>query len=153
MAVRRVIQTNEQQSQTSASVQARSKDFAALRSVDRNRRVSRAPELLEAVQRLDTSTDPATALAIMKWISEEYESRQGGILLGLFGKCYLGGDFVDHRMDLAGGYILEHFTHAQTPPMPFQAARPYARSSAYAFVEVYDDGAIVPVRPDGRPVV
>ena len=31
-------------------------------------------------------------------------------------------------------------------------ARPLARNDAYAFIEVYSDGAVIPVRPDGNPV-
>lgn len=154
MVVRRVVQTGtERQTQASRGPISRNVDVAAARAIDRNRRAVRSQELIEAVQHLDVTTDPATAQAIMQWINDEYESRQGGTLVGLFSRCYLGAPYVDHRLDLSGGHILEHFTREQSPPGPFQAARPLARSNAYIFVEVYDDGTVVPVRADGRPVI
>ena len=128
-------------------------DVAAGRTVDRNRRIARRAELIEAVQRLDTTTDPATAEAVMAWVEEEYASRCGGVLVGLFSRCYLGAPYVDHRLDLTGGRILEHFTRDQEPPAAYRSARPLARSAAYLYVEVYDDGVVVPVRSDGRPVL
>lgn len=153
MPMRRVVQTNLDPQGLAQGPQSRTVDAAASRTVDRNRRTVRSADLLEAVQRLDTTIDPATAQAIMQWINDEYESRQGGQLVGLFGKCYLGAPYVDHRLDLGGGYILEHFTRDQEPPPAFRAARPFARSDAYVFIEVYGDGSVVPVRADGRPVI
>lgn len=150
MAVRRIVQTNTHATTTAAPQVT---DFAATRSITRNRQVIRSGELMETVQRLDTTTDPATALAIMQWINDEYEARQGGTLVGLFGKCYLGHPYVDHRMDLSGGHILEHYQRSEEPPGPYRAARPFARSDAYTFIEVYDDGAVIPIRTDGRPVL
>ncbi len=150
MAVRRVVQTQASQETQLASM--RTVDVAAGRAVERNRRGMRSRELIEAVQRLDTTTDPAMMRAIMRWINDEYESRRGGVLIGLFSRCYLGAPYVDHRLDLSGSQILEHFTRDQDPPAAFQAARPFARNDAYVFIEVYDDGAVVPVRTDGRPV-
>ena len=151
MPIRRVVHSDQQQ-QTSVLSGSRSIDGAALRTVDRNRRVVRSQELIQAVQQLDTTTDPKMLKAIKAWIAEEYESRQGGQLVGLFGKCYLGEPYIDHRFDLSGGLILEHFTRADEPPPAFRPARPFARSDAYVYIEVYDDGAVVPIRSDGRPV-
>lgn len=153
MAVRRVVHTSTDQAQVAQGGASRTVDVAAGRTIDRNRRAIRSQDLVEAVRSLDTATDPAVAQAIMQWINDEYESRQGGALIGLFSRCYLGAPYVDHRLDLSGGYILEHFTREQNPPGPFQAARPFARSDAYIFIEVYDDGSVVPVRADGRPVI
>lgn len=127
-------------------------DQAAARTVTRNRRALRSQDLIQSVQRLDTTSDPATAQAIMQWINDEYDARQGGKILGLFSRCYLGEPYIDHRLDLSGGCILEHYSQAESPPSPFLAARPLARNSAYLFIEVYDDGAVIPVRQDGRPV-
>lgn len=154
MNVRRRVQPGtDQQARVEQHTGTRPADLAAGRTVDRNRRAVRSKELVEAVQRLDTTTDSATAHAIMQWINDEYESRQGGTLVGLFSRCYLGSPYVDHRMDLTGGHILEHYTREDTPPPAFHPARPFARSDAYIFVEVYDDGTVVPIRPDGRPVI
>jgi len=150
--MRRVVRSSDQH-QVSTGHQGRTVDQASARHLDRNRRVTRTADLVESVQRLDTTTDPAMAQAILRWIQDEYDSRQGGVILGLFSRCYLGAPYVDHRLDLSGGLILEHFTGAETPPGPFQAARPFARSDAYTFIEVYDDGTVIPVRADGRPVI
>jgi hypothetical protein len=153
MSVRRVVQTGTGQTQATELTGSRTGDLAAGRTIERQRKAARSPELIEAVQRLDTTSDPTTAQAIMKWIEEEYERRQGGTLVGLFSRCYLGAPYVDHRLDLSGRHILEHFTSEDSPPVPFQEARPFARNSAYIFVEVYDDGTVVPVRTNGHPVV
>jgi hypothetical protein len=152
MVNRRIVQTNRQQ-EALAGPAARTTDLAAARTVDRNRRTVRSQELVAAVQALDTTTDPQLLDAVKQWIREEYDNRQGGQLVGLFSRCYLGHPYVDHRLDLSGGLILEHFTAADDPPPPFLPARPFARSDAYIYVEVYSDGAVVPVRADGRPVV
>lgn len=152
MSARRVVQTrSDQQSQVASG--SRVGDVASGRSVDRNRRAVRSAELVEAVQRLDTTTDPATTQAILQWIRDEYEERQGGALLGLFSRCYLGAPYVDHRLDLNGLMIVEHYTRDQNPPGPFSAARPFARNDAYIFTEVYEDGTVIPVRADGRPIL
>lgn len=154
MTIRRRVQTSSgQPGLRSDLASSRQVDVAAARTIDRNRRVIRDEELLAAVQRLDTTTSPTMVAALMRWIEDEFERRQGGQLIGLFGRCYLGPPYVDHRMDLGGGFIVEHFTRGQSPPLPFREARPLARSNAYAYVEVYDDGALVPIRTDGRPVI
>ncbi len=152
MAFRRIVQTNQQQDSHHSSSE-RSTDVAAAQTLDRLRRVIRSEDLVRAVQSLDTTTDPQMLQAIMEWINEEYESRQVGRLVGLFGKCYLGDPYVDHRFDLTGGLILEHFARSEDPPPPYRPARPFARSDAYVYIEVYDDGAVVPIRADGRPVL
>jgi hypothetical protein len=112
------------------------------------RRTRRSAELMEAMQQIDVQTDPAMKTAIMEWVNAEYDKRGGGKLIGLFGKCYLGHPYCDHRMDLSGS-IIEHFTQQDSVPPPYQQARAYAASSAYAFIEVYDDGEVIPVYQDG----
>lgn len=151
MALRRIVQTD----QTSSTVEGRARvvDHAATRSIERNRSIVRSADLIQTVQQLDTTADAAAMREIMQWIHDEYADRQVGQLAGLFGKCYLGSPYVDHRLDLTGGFIVEHFTRDQEPPPPFNAARPLARSDAYIFVEVYTDGTAIPIRPDGRPVI
>lgn len=154
MTVRRRVQIGaDPQSHMAQGFGERTVDVAASRTVDRNRRAARSQELIEAVTQLDATMDAATARAIMQWINDEYENRRGGVLVGLFCRCHLGQPYVDHRLDFLGGCILEHYTGEQEPPGLFRAARPLARNDAYSFIEVYDDGAIVPVRADGRPVL
>lgn len=116
------------------------------------RRLRRSSEILQAVQQIDVTTDPATRQQLADWMRQCYEDRQGGELLGLFAKCHLGAPFVDHRLSLAGG-IMEHFRPEDPVPPGFAPGRALARSSAYLFIEIYSDGQVVPVRADGTPAV
>ncbi|MBK6440867.1 MAG: hypothetical protein IPH27_11440 [Actinomycetales bacterium] len=118
----------------------------------KNRRKVRSRDLLDAIQRIDTTTDPAVLAALVDSIRAMYEERGGGELLGLFGRCFLGHPYVDHRMALSLA-ILHHYRHDEDPPPPFAVARPLARSDSYAFIEIYADGAIIPVRHDGTSAV
>jgi hypothetical protein len=111
----------------------------------------RSRELLIAVGSLDTSLDPRANAEIMKLIRDEYDARQGGALIGLFGRCYLGPPYVDHKLDIYGN-ISQHYTASDTVELPYSNARALVRNDAYAFVELYSDGSIVPVRDDGVPV-
>jgi len=116
------------------------------------RRQRRDPAILAAVRRLDVAPDLISQTAIIDWLHEAYEARGGGVLIGLFGHCYLGSPYVDHAFDLSG-QILCHYTPAETVPVVYVPARPLALSEAYAYIEIYGDGQIVPVRPDGSPAV
>jgi hypothetical protein len=116
------------------------------------RSVRRSPEILEALRKIDTAPSPQAAAEIREWLQEVYDARGGGILLGLFGHCYLGPPHIDHVFDLAG-QIIEHYTPAQTVPAVYLPARPFAVSEAYDYIEIYADGQIVPVRPDGSGVL
>jgi hypothetical protein len=116
-----------------------------------NRVKPRSAELVTAVAKLDTTVDVSARQAIMDWIRQEYDARQGGALIGLFAKCYLGPPFVDHKLSLLQT-ILEHFAPNDDPGHPYNQARGLVRSGAYAYIEVYSDGAVVPVRPDGTSV-
>lgn len=118
----------------------------------RNRVRPRSKELIDAILRIDTTTDPAVRQQVVDWIREAYVEREGGDLIGLMAHCYLGGDFVDHRLDMSLR-IAEHFTESVTPAAPFHLARPLARSTAYAYIELYSDGSIVPIRPDGTQAI
>lgn len=117
-----------------------------------NRKKPRSKALLEAVKCLDATSDSTAARDVLDQITKEYADRNGGLLLGLFGKCYLGHPFVDHRMSL-GETILEHYRREDLVPEPFSKARNLAQSAMYVFIEVYSDGQIVPVRPDGTCVL
>lgn len=118
----------------------------------RNRQRSRSQEMIDAILRIDTTTDPAMRQEVLDWIRECYVEREGGEIIGLMARCFLGGDFVDHRLDMTLR-IAEHFTEATPPPPPFHMCRPLARSTAYAYIELYADGTIVPIRHDGTQAV
>ncbi len=117
-----------------------------------NRNRSRSKGLLDVVTQLDTHLDPAARESIIRWVQEEYDNRNGGELLGLFGRCYLGSPYVDHTMDIRGS-ILEHFAPGDSVPPAYAPARALVRSPAYLFVEVYSDGQVVPVRDDGSSAI
>lgn len=117
-----------------------------------NRKKPRSKALLQAIQSLDTSTDTAVSRDLVDQIAAEYAERNGGLILGLFSKCHLGPPFVDHRLSL-GETILEHYRRDDLVPEPFSKARNLAQSGMYSYIEVYSDGEIVPVRPDGTCVI
>lgn len=117
----------------------------------KNRLKPRTAELMAAVERLDTTVDTAAHAEVIAWIRDEYDARQGGMLIGLFSTCNLGHPYVDHKLSLAQT-ILEHYSQADDPGYPYNKARGLVRSRAYAFIEIYSDGAIVPIRPDGTSV-
>lgn len=117
-----------------------------------NRRRSRSAEILDAVGKLDTLTDDQTRREVFEWINELYELRDGGNLIGLFGRCFLGPPYVDHHMDFTGS-IVTHYKPEDVLPAAFGPARPLARSNAYLFIEVYSDGQVVPVRADGSSAI
>jgi hypothetical protein len=116
-----------------------------------NRAKARSSELLASVARLDATVDAAARAQIVEWVRQEYDSRQGGMLIGLFAKCYLGPPYVDHKLSLTQA-ILQHYAPGEDPGFPYSNARGLVRSAAYAYIEIYSDGAIVPVRTDGSSV-
>lgn len=118
----------------------------------RNRAAVRPGQVLEVLQRIDVTSDPALRQALLDWLQQVYDQRQGGELVGLFSRCYLGHPFLDHQLSLTGR-IVEHYEHTQQPPPPFGSVRSLARSPAYAYIEIYSDGAVVPVRPNGTQAV
>lgn len=113
-----------------------------------NRQSPRPSQMLEAVKNLDVTTDPAYQQKLAKWIQEVYAQRGGGQLVALFSKCYLGNPYQDHHLSLAGN-IIEHYQHSEQVPPLFAQARVLAANPAYAYVEIYSDGAVVPVAEDG----
>lgn len=123
--------------------------FLSKATIDRNRHTPRSQELLDAIARIDTETNALAAQEIMEWVRSQYEERGGGEILGLFSKCYLGAPFVDHVMTLTG-LICEHYRWEDTVPGAYVLARNLAANPAYEYVEVYSDGALVPVRSDGK---
>jgi hypothetical protein len=118
-------------------------------TVARNRRVPRSQELLDAIAKIDADPSALASREIMDWVREQYKERGGGEVLGLFARCHLGPPFVDHVMSLTG-YICEHFRREDPVPKAYEAVRNLAANPAYDYIEVYDDGEIVPVRSDGR---
>ena len=120
--------------------------------VARSRRATRSRDILQAVVDIDVATDPATRKQLTDWLKEAYDLRGGGDLVGLFAKCHLGYPYVDHKLAIVGE-ILEHYTPGDTVQDPFGRARAYARNDAYLFIEIYSDGAVVPVRANGESAV
>lgn len=116
--------------------------------VIRARRVPRSRDILQAVVDIDVATDPLTRKQLTEWLKETYDLRGGGQLVGLFAKCHLGDPYVDHRLALIGD-ILDHYAPTDTVPEPYAKARAFARNDAYLYIEIYADGAVVPVRPNG----
>ncbi len=72
--------------------------------------------------------------------------------MGLFAKCYLGHPYVDHRLSLDGA-IAEHYAAGDTVPPAFAPCRGLARSAAYAYIEVYGDGQVIPIRTNGNAAI
>ncbi|MFC0846454.1 hypothetical protein ACFH04_22450 [Streptomyces noboritoensis] len=112
---------------------------------------NRSADLREALSRLDAQVDEAARRQLADWIREEYEVQHTAIPVGFVTKCYLGAPFVDHILDLAGA-IVEHYAPGTPMPEPFGAGRMLARSGSYVCVEVYGDGLVLPVLPDGSVV-
>lgn len=123
----------------------------SLAYVVRNRNAVRSEVLMEAVRSLDATQDSTDVARVVAELEEQYAERRGGELAGILAKCYLGAPYIDHRLGIGQG-ILEHFAPSDTLPPLFEAARPLAKSQAYLFIEIYTDGAMVPVRADGTAV-
>ncbi|WP_344636682.1 hypothetical protein [Kitasatospora cystarginea] len=111
----------------------------------------RPEQFLGAVRRLDAGLDPAACRGLADWLKEQYATAFGDIPLGFLATCYLGSPYVDHQLDLTHA-IVQHFAPADPMPSPFAAARMLVRTGAYAYVEVYDSGLVLPVLPDGTVV-
>lgn len=114
-------------------------------------RAPRGRELVERIGDLDTELSDSAREEIVAWISNAYASRIGSVPVGFIARCHLGPPYIDHRLGLTHA-ILEHFRPQDTPPAPFGSGRSLARSRAYAYIEVYDDGTLIPVREDGTIV-
>lgn len=113
-----------------------------------NRHASRSPQILEAVKNLDLTSNPVYRQQLIDWLRQAYQERSGGQLMAIFSKCYLGYPYQDHYVSLAGNIVEHYKSHESVPPM-FSRARPLALSPAYAYIEVYSDGEVVPVAEDG----
>jgi len=118
----------------------------------RNLRKQRGDNVVAAVHRLDANLDQATRDHLVQWIQAEYLNEIGDMPLGFVAVCGLGPPYVDHILDL-GHNIVNHYAPTDPMPEPFASARMLARSGAYAYVEVYLSGTVVPVLADGSAVV
>ena len=68
--------------------------------------------------------------------------------------CLLTFAFGQLDTRFPGGHgIIEHFRPGDTVPAIYAAARPLAVSEAYAMIEIYSDGQVVPIRHDGTPAI
>ena len=120
---------------SSQTVPAQSLAPATITPYERSRRsLPRSAQIMEAVRNLDMTQDTAYRAELIAWIERAYADRMGGILVGLLS--------ID-------GAIIEHYTPSDPVPEPYRQARALARSPAYAYIEVYSDGELVPVREDG----
>ena len=111
----------------------------------------RSGDLLGAIQRLDVATTDEDRRELLEFITGLYE-QHGGIPVGLFAKCWLGAPYLDHIVSFEGE-VVRHFKETETVPEEYAMARPLARNDAYAFIEVYSDGAVIPIRNDGSAVI
>jgi hypothetical protein len=108
----------------------------------------RPADVLHALRRLDARLADEELREMGRWIGEQYVTSYGTAPIGYVARCFLGPPYVDHRLGL-DGCVLEHYALADVMPDPFGAARMLARSGAYAYVEVYDGGLLLPVLADG----
>lgn len=111
----------------------------------------RSQQVMQTMTVVDAQVDQVAKVELMQWIRDEYAQTYGGMIIGTFARCYLGPPYVDHKLDLLGS-ILEHYGPNDDPGQPYSNARGLVRSGAYAFVEIYSDGQIVPILPDGTAV-
>lgn len=133
----------------SQAVPAQALAPATITPYERSRRaLPRSAQIMEAVRNLDMTQDTAYRAELIAWIEQAYAERMGGTLIGLFARCYLGEPYIDHQMSVDGA-IIEHYAPSDPVPEPYRRARALAGSPAYAYIEVYSDGELVPVREDG----
>lgn len=118
---------------------------------NRNRSRRRSGELLSAIAKFDAATDPETRRKLAEFVQNIYEEEDLGQPVALFSTCYLGHPYLDHVMSL-DGEILTHFKRNERLSPDLEPARALARSGAYAFIELYDNGSMIPVRETGQPV-
>ncbi|GHI05318.1 hypothetical protein AQI88_23220 [Streptomyces cellostaticus] len=111
----------------------------------------RSGKLMDAVGRLDAGLDQQACRSLAEWVREHYTTAYASTPLGFVARCHLGPPYVDHQLSLLH-VIVRHFSAAEPMPEPFSAARMLARSGGYAYIEVYDDGLILPVLDDGTVV-
>lgn len=105
---------------------------------------------MQSVKQIDTSTDEASCAAVLKNLEDAYIERMGGELIALFSRCYLGDPYLDHKLNLLGK-IVEHYPASQPLTGSYEKARNLISSGAYAYVEIYADGAVIPISRTGQP--
>lgn len=110
--------------------------------LDRLLRKPRSKEYMVAMQRLDAGGHVCNhhkANEIIDAIRKEFpEVEIEGILLGIVSKCYLGGQYEVHTIDMTGE-IIEHYQKGQVLPGGMEKARNLALRGGYEFIEVYID--------------
>lgn len=116
------------------------------------RRFTRPHEILEALQQLDSTADPVARKEIADWIEQVYDAYGARDLVGLFGHCYLGDGHIDHAFSPTGDIVTHYFPNDTVPTM-YEAARPLARTNQYVYIEIYADGMVLPIRPDGTAAI
>jgi hypothetical protein len=121
-------------------------------AITRARRFIRSADLREAVRQVDTAPSAVAQAEIVEWIQQAYAQQGVGVLVGMFSHCYLGAPYVDHVLTLAGS-IVQHYQSSDAVPVEYLPARPLAISEQYAFIEIYADGTVIPIRHDGSAAI
>ncbi|MET7650932.1 MULTISPECIES: hypothetical protein [unclassified Streptomyces] len=149
--IRRIVVPTEPATTAQPQGQAHAPQRQGLSSGSRELLRARPGHLLQAVAGLDAALSEDAFREHAQWLREQYLAGYGAAPLGFVARCHLGHPYVDHRLAL-DGHILDHFAAGHPMPEPFAAARSLARSEAYAFIEVYDGGLLLPVLADGDVV-
>lgn len=71
--------------------------------------------------------------------------------IGFVARCYLGAPYEVHTLDITGG-IIQHYEVFQSLPSDLEKARSLSLHPQYAFIEVYQDGAMRAVEKNGNVV-
>ena len=110
--------------------------------LDRLLRKPRSKQYMETMCCLDVgghTHNQEKVEEIIKALCDEFpEIKLQGELLGIVSKCYLGGDYEVHRLNLIGD-IIDHFRRGQPLPDGLEKVRSIAMHGGYEFIEVYSD--------------
>lgn len=118
-------------------------------------RKKRSPGYMEAMRQLDLhgsqlSKDKLDELVSI--IKNEFpDVSMSDELLGIVSKCYLGGTYDVHTLDIMGNIVI-HYNFLDPLPVMLEKARKLAKSGQYDFIEVYMD-CIRAVSADGSVAV
>lgn len=115
-----------------------------------NRKKRRSGEVAAMIGRIDQSTDALLNKKLADDLHDTYATCDCGELIGLFARCYLGGTFIDHLIDVRARSVT-HFHRGEPVPSGYEEARRLAINPAYEYIEVYSDGAVIPVAANGEP--
>ncbi len=112
--------------------------------IDRLLRKPRSKSYLEKLQQLDAGghTDMKKEVQeLVDILQKEYPEVEMpilSILLGFVAKCYLGGSYEVHTVDVLGNIVC-HYERGQALPGGLEKARNLACCGFYEVIEVYTD--------------